>query len=517
MRSSLLVLPCLLGLLFFGASVASAQQGVRIDRFLPPPTAADGLGLPTAETVGHLKPSFGLVIDYAYQPLVARGSNSGVAGAIVSHRVVANLMAAIGVLDLLEFHLRVPVVFQAGDAPTIAGTTFDAPDAATVSDPAIGGSVRIFGEEDDTVHLGALVEAYIPLTAASGYASDQEFSMRGLLLADVSLSAITIELAAGASYRPERQLETFRSASEFHFGAGFRVPAFLNGDVIAELLFSTGLREDLAFQTGGSALELLLGGRYRFDMGLSLELGVGIGFLRSPGTPAFRAFFGVRFDDPQPPPPDTDGDGLLDEVDPCPNDAEDVDRFRDEDGCSDPDNDEDGILDGDDACVREPEDVDGYEDTDGCLDADDDEDGFVDTDDACPRAPGGAVNHGCPATLRVAGASIALIRSIDFAAGTANLGPSNGQILDELASVMTFDRTGARWRIVVRPSPAGRRDDGTNLARQRAESIVRSLVSRGVDAARLEAATGDARDDDFVSVVTLPASAPEAAATDEAP
>jgi len=42
---------------------------------------------------------------------------------------------------------------------------------------------------------------------------------------------------------------------------------------------------------------------------------------------------------------DRDGDGILDNVDKCPDDPEDFDGFQDEDGCPDPDNDQDGILD----------------------------------------------------------------------------------------------------------------------------------------------------------------------------
>lgn len=42
---------------------------------------------------------------------------------------------------------------------------------------------------------------------------------------------------------------------------------------------------------------------------------------------------------------DRDEDGISDWTDRCPIDAEDVDRFQDDDGCSDPDNDQDGIPD----------------------------------------------------------------------------------------------------------------------------------------------------------------------------
>ena len=49
-------------------------------------------------------------------------------------------------------------------------------------------------------------------------------------------------------------------------------------------------------------------------------------------------------------PPDSDGDGIVDTADRCPEAAEDVDGFEDEDGCPDPDNDQDGFLDEVDKC-----------------------------------------------------------------------------------------------------------------------------------------------------------------------
>jgi hypothetical protein len=498
--SRLLVVLALLGL----AGPTSAQtDGLRIDRFLPPPTAGDGLALPTAQTVGHLEPAFGLVLDYALDPLVARSGQSGEGGSVIAHRAVANVMAALGVLDRLEFHLRVPVVLQAGNAPTIAGTSFAAPDLATLADPAFGGSVRLTDDEPEGVHLGALVEGFLPLTAPSGYASDQEFSLRGLLLLDYAVRTFALEVVAGASYRPERQLPGYRSASELHLGIGGRVAIGGGFDVLAELALSTGLRDDLAFQTAGTNLELLAGARYRLDLGLSIELGVGVGFLRAPGTPAFRAFAGFRWDPPPVPPADADGDGVVDELDPCPSAAEDLDRFEDADGCPDPDDDGDGVSDLLDACDREAEDADGWQDGDGCLDPDDDADGVADTEDACPRAPGGRASEGCPRTLRVEGDAIVLVREIDFAAGEATLVPSNGPLLDELSAVMLLDTAGHRWRVVVRAS-GGRRDDGRALAEARAAAIVRSLVGRGVAPEALEAGVGAPRDDDYVRIETLP-------------
>jgi len=112
---------------------------------------------------------------------------------------------------------------------------------------------------------------------------------------------------------------------------------------------------------------------------------------------------------------DMDGDGYDDEVDTCPEQAEDFDSFEDDDGCPDPDNDGDGVLDAaqfvdgqwvnddkkDDLdCRNEPEDVDGFEDEDGCPDPDNDADGILDEADECPNEPEDVDNFededGCP-------------------------------------------------------------------------------------------------------------------------
>lgn len=69
-----------------------------------------------------------------------------------------------------------------------------------------------------------------------------------------------------------------------------------------------------------------------------------------------------------PRPGDQDGDGLLDNVDQCPGQAEDRDDFEDADGCVDPDNDRDGIVDQADRCPVIAETRNGWQDDDGCPD-----------------------------------------------------------------------------------------------------------------------------------------------------
>lgn len=81
---------------------------------------------------------------------------------------------------------------------------------------------------------------------------------------------------------------------------------------------------------------------------------------------------------------DSDGDGLVDEVDLCPQNA----GPKAMNGC--PDMDSDGVADFEDVCP----DVAGLKTFKGCPDSDGD--GISDNDDECPEMPGTIENNGCP-------------------------------------------------------------------------------------------------------------------------
>jgi len=84
------------------------------------------------------------------------------------------------------------------------------------------------------------------------------------------------------------------------------------------------------------------------------------------------------------PPADSDGDGIVDKDDKCPNTV----GLAALSGC--PDADGDGIADGDDACPNEK----GTIALKGCPDADGD--GIANAEDQCPNEKGPKSNNGCP-------------------------------------------------------------------------------------------------------------------------
>ena len=83
---------------------------------------------------------------------------------------------------------------------------------------------------------------------------------------------------------------------------------------------------------------------------------------------------------------DTDGDGIVDVNDSCPETAGPIEGS----GC--PDSDGDGIYDNEDQCPDEP----GDAENNGCPLVDADGDGVLDGFDDCPNEPGPAQYNGCP-------------------------------------------------------------------------------------------------------------------------
>jgi OOP family OmpA-OmpF porin len=118
------------------------------------------------------------------------------------------------------------------------------------------------------------------------------------------------------------------------------------------------------------------------NVGLNFQTGTKIGFSNNIEN-HFQTSVGlvVKFGGT-----DTDGDGVYDKKDACPE----VAGLMEFNGC--PDADGDGIKDSDDACPN----VAGLVAMNGCPDAD--TDGVADKDDMCPNVKGTKANKGCPDT-----------------------------------------------------------------------------------------------------------------------
>lgn len=222
-----------------------------------------------------------------------------------------------------------------------------------------------------------------------------------------------------------------------------------------------------------------------------------------------------------PPPPDADGDGVIDANDRCAGTPM-GDRV-DATGCSLPkDGDNDGVTDANDRCANTPagEQVDAT----GCpVPRDADRDGVVDANDRCPNTPAGATvnaegceppppppadsdNDGvadpsdrCPGTAagtRVDASGCAILFSdtartltlqgVNFETGKAVLTAESQAILDPVAASLVANPE-VRVEVGGHTDNTGSAATNTRLSQQRAAAVRQYLIDRGVAADRLTA------------------------------
>jgi OOP family OmpA-OmpF porin len=225
---------------------------------------------------------------------------------------------------------------------------------------------------------------------------------------------------------------------------------------------------------------------FEFSFGLYLTLG-------SSARPVVeRTVVIERGASPEPPPPgpvDTDGDGIPDVRDGCPNEPELINAIDDDDGCPELDSDGDGLLGSRDGCPEEAEDRDGYQDGDGCPDRDNDGDGIEDTADKCPNEAelvnGFQDADGCPDEVpdEVKGFT-GVIAGINFRIGSAEIRPESHGRLNQAVDLF---RRYPDIRIEIAGHTDNRGGDAINLAlsQRRAESVKGYLVDAGIDTSRL--------------------------------
>ncbi len=170
---------------------------------------------------------------------------------------------------------------------------------------------------------------------------------------------------------------------------------------------------------------------------------------------------------------DSDGDGVVDSEDQCPNTPSGVKVDRN--GCP-TDMDGDGVADYLDACQGTPRGT--KVDAKGCA-LDSDGDGVVDSKDQCPNTARGAKvdAKGC--------ALVTTLNGVHFEFDSAVLTGEAEEVLDQAAATLKS----SSGSVVVVGHTDDRGDAGYNqqLSEARAQAATSYLISQGVSASRLSA------------------------------
>src|SRR5579871_454660 len=179
--------------------------------------------------------------------------------------------------------------------------------------------------------------------------------------------------------------------------------------------------------------------------------------------------------------PDTDGDGIPDKDDKCPN-QKGIAKYN---GCPIPDTDGDGINDEEDKCPT----VAGVAKYHGCPIPDTDGDGVNDEEDRCPNLPGVKENQGCPLVKEEIIKKVLYdAKNIFFATGSFKLLPKSYKSLNEVAKILKDDPN-LKLNISGHTDNVGKPEKNQLLSENRAKAVLTYLTEKGgVDASKLAAA-----------------------------
>ena len=173
--------------------------------------------------------------------------------------------------------------------------------------------------------------------------------------------------------------------------------------------------------------------------------------------------------------PDTDGDGVADKNDKCPT----VAGLKALAGC--PDADGDGVTDADDACPT----VAGPADNKGCPWPDADGDGVLDREDQCPDVKGTVANNGCPEVSEEVQKTLnAYAKTILFDTGKSSIKTQSAVVLNDIITILK-EYSNAKFTVEGHTDSVGSDALNQKLSEARAASVKDYLVANGIDGSRL--------------------------------
>ncbi len=175
--------------------------------------------------------------------------------------------------------------------------------------------------------------------------------------------------------------------------------------------------------------------------------------------------------------PDSDGDGVADKDDACPE----VAGLAALAGC--PDADGDGVADKDDECPQEA----GPAENKGCPWADKDGDSVLDKDDACPEVAGTVANNGCPeVTEEVQKQLNEYARTILFDTGKSSIKAESTAVMVDIITILAEYPT-AKFTVEGHTDSVGSAKLNQKLSDSRANSVRDFLIDKGIGSDRLTA------------------------------
>lgn len=386
------------------AQTGATLPGILLNRFNPSSPGSDWFTLDSLDFRGRARPAIRVGFDWGEKLLEMQDADGNGVADVVERQLILHVGLAITLVERVRLGLDQPILLdEPGSAGQVGLITYPAPDSPGVGDLRAAADVRLFGQYGDPFRLSAGIQVFFPTGKQANYVGDgvvRAFPRVGMA-GDVGLFSYAVNL--GFMSRDEIDEGYFQGIGITHelYGAaaaGVRpVPEVLLG---AELTTFSALSEDF-FKKRATPAELIFGGHFLIAKQLRFAVGAGPGLTKAFGSPQLRFLARLEWSPPVGP-DDRDGDGVMDDVDACPDSPGIRTGDPATNGCPPPpDRDNDGVSDNQDACPDEPGVATDDPGTNGCpAPTDRDGDGVLDPADACPDAPGEPTDdpgtNGCP-------------------------------------------------------------------------------------------------------------------------
>lgn len=389
------------------------------------------------------------------------------------------------------------------DIPTYPSVNVNGEGQFAMGDIRVGALVPIIAYEDEGV--GVAVTPYVTLPTGAEEAYVTNGGMGGGLVASVGGQSGKLGwvVDAGVDLGRAATLGTTTTGSAIDAGVG------VNYRVADPFVLGVELDQALNLASSdsraGNPMEGHVYGTYGECGGFYATGALGTGIVAGVGSPDIRVAAVLGWRGAECGPFDEDGDGIMDDVDACPQVPEDNDGYLDDDGCPD-DNDGDGVADVSDACpsVAGPAELGGCPDGDGdgladikdscpsdpgpkelngCPDRDGD--GFLDKDDACPDEHGGQKSKdGCP-VVQITKKAIQINDKVLFETDGARILGESFELLDQVAKVMNDNPRIKKVEVQGHTDDTGSESYNETLSNRRAKAVRDYLIKAGVAPERL--------------------------------
>jgi len=529
------------------AKPAAAQtKTFKLDRLEMPGAPDDGIALFRPQTNPRNIFYGQLAIGYQLRPLKVRNITSDTAvlartdrTSVVQDQFTIYGSAGFQFLDRVTVGVTFPwSPIQTGGNPDYGTGNVQGPGQSTTTPVATGGpnaqDLRfdfrgtLYRTDDRKGAFGVGLSVFAPTGTTRNFGGDNGTAAMIMLTGERTVKWVTLVANLGVHFRPRHAINDPVDGSglgignELRWALGGLVPIKDGKYRVGLTIFGqTGIESDETiigntfFKQQNTPIEWQAEGRMRFGPSDHWWLGAGAGsrlFVNAYGAPDFRVvallgtYVPILDSDAKSPEArrerqarwreahlsDRDHDGIPDDIDACPDEAEDHLGNDPNDGCPmPPDRDGDGIPDNYDKCPDAPEDKDGVDDGDGCPEDDADQDGIPDVEDACKKEPGqrstDPKKNGCPSFIKVEGNVVRILQQVHFATGSATILPESFPMLQEITNLLKANKGIKRMSIEGHTDNRGGADLNKRLSQDRANSVMTWLTQHGVESQRLEA------------------------------